>query len=214
MNERIKSLGGVALMVSAAILAVVEVLLLLNGGEGPQSDAAVITNPVNVVAHTAALLGGLVLLVGLPVLAATLAETRLRVSLIGFVLLAWSIVVYEAIIPMLDAVILPYLVANHFVFGRAPSGMFAIIMSAGFSEIIGNLLFGVVILRANVFPRVVGGLLIASSVGMLATLAHLPILVDGIVLFAQLAAFAIAGAQLAGIASRRTTNLAVGAEPA
>ena len=197
MNRRMERLSGAAVVLAAAVLAMVELVLRFTGGDGLQGNPAAIANPVNIAGHAVGLVAGSVLLMGLPVVAALLASRAPVLAVSGFVLLAWSITVYDVIIHFADSAVLPYLVARNFAMGgHPPPGMFVLTITAGFAQIIGSGLLGAAILRTGLAPRVAGGLLIASGLLMLATLAHLPDLLDSLATFALMGAFVVTGARL------------------
>lgn len=196
MSERIRQFAGTALIGGSVMLAAVDVVLRLADG----ADGSNPGNPVNIAAHLVGMLAGLLLVVGLPVLAGALAQRAPVVSVVGFVLVTLSILVYEIALGLLDAIVLPYLAANHLTPSHPPAAMFPFFMGGGFAEIIGNLLLGIAILRTGVFSRVAGVLLIAAAAILLITLAPLPEWLDTISALAMLSALCITGAQLAGFA--------------
>jgi hypothetical protein len=197
MSRRLEQLGGTAVVVAALLLAIVELALRFTGGDGPQHASTTIVNPVNIAGHSVGMIGGLLLVVGLPVLVALLASRAPVLAIGAFVLLIWSILVYDVIIHFTDSVVLPYLVANNFtMLGHPPRGILVTTITAGFAQIIGSALLGAACLRTRLVPRVAGGLFIASALLMLGTLAHLPDLLDSLATFALMGGLVIAGGRL------------------
>lgn len=197
MSQRIKQLGGAALIGGSVMLAAVDVVLrLADGADGSNPE-----NPANITAHLVGMLAGLLLIVGLPALVGALAPRAPVVSVVGFVLVTLSILVYEIALGLLDAIVLPYLAANHLMPSHPPAAMFPFFMGGGFAEIIGNVLLGIAILRTGALSRIAGYLLIAAGAIMLTTLAPIPEWVDTISALAMLSALGITGAQLTGFAS-------------
>ncbi len=204
MSQPIRQLGGAALIGGSVMLAAVEVVLrLADGADGSNPE-----NPANIAAHLVGMLAGLLLVVGLPVLAGALSSRAPVLSVVGFVLVTLSILVYEIALGLLDAIVLPYLAANHLTPSHPPAAMFPFFMGGGFAEIIGNLLLGIAILRTGAFSRIAGYLLIAAAAIMLTTLAPLPEWIDTITALAMLSAFCITGAELAGLASAKAPAVA------
>lgn len=216
MSRRFEELGGAAVVVAALLVAVVELVLRFSGGDGPQSDSATIVNPINIAGHSVGMVAGLLMLVGLPVVVSLLASRAPVLAASAFVLLVWSILVYDVIIHFTDSVVLPYLVANNFTMsGHPPRGIFFLTITAGFAQIIGASLLGAAILRTKVAPRVAGVLLIASSVLMLGTVAHLPDLLDSLATFALMAGLAVTGGRVVmGVPQDRLAKATLSAEPA
>lgn len=216
MSRRLEQLGGAAVVMGALLVAVVELVLRFSGGDGPQGNSATIVNPVNIAGHYVGMVGGLLLLVGLPVVVGLLASRAPVLAASAFVLLVWSILVYDVVIHFTDSVVLPYLAANNFsIGGHPPRGMFFMTITAGFAQIIGASLLGAAILRTNVAPRAAGILLIGSSLLVLGTIAHLPDLLDSLATFALMAGLASAGGGIVIWVPRgRRAKATLSAEPA
>lgn len=195
MNGSLSRLGGAALVAGSVLLAGTNLLLRFNGG----SDGDNPNLPVNIAGHGIGMLAGLLVILGLPALVAALSARSRALSVAGFVLVTVSILVYQVAFGLVDAVVLPYLAANHFNADQPPAAMFPFFMGAGFAEIIGTILLGVTILRSGVFSRISAVLLIAAGTILLVTLAPLPEWVDTISALAMLGGLGIAGAQMVGM---------------
>lgn len=142
------------------------------------------------------LVGSLLVIAALPGMYLRQAGRAKAMGLIGFILLFFGLLLAGVAFTTTQIIALPYLahVAPKAAGGNGPIGVFLILIIAGFTQIIGTILLGIATLRARMFSRWVGILLISSGILYLLTLPPLPDALDSIL---EILAFATLSGALA-----------------
>ncbi|GAC1350209.1 MAG: hypothetical protein NVSMB27_30540 [Ktedonobacteraceae bacterium] len=187
-------LCGIALLVGS-VLSVAYYLIqgaFLNG-----NDLATIISPMSLVSSVIGFIGSVFVLLGLPGVYARQARRASILGLLG-ILFVWYVNLYQGvIIPFTSVTIISQMTA-HLVPQSAKIAMtpppawtpFFLVSLVG--QVLGILLLGIATLRARVFPRWIGWLLIATLViGLVSQLPFLPEAVSNIA--AIIGSVAIAG---------------------
>ena len=187
-------LSGIALLVGSALSVV---YYLIQGAFLNGNDLATIISPMSLVSSVIGFIGAILVLLGLPGVYARQARRAGILGLLGF-LFVWYVNLYEGlIIPFSNVTIISQMTA-HIVPQSAAIAMtpppawtpFFLVSLVG--QVLGILLLGIATLRARVFPRWIGWLLIATLVvGLVSQLPFLPEAVSN--LAAILGSVAIAG---------------------
>ena len=114
------------------------------------------------------LIGSLLFVIGLPGMYLRQAERAGTLGIVGFILLFFAILLQGATFSTVQVIILPFLAqkAPQFMGGNSlPTGAFLLLLVSGLMQIIGAILLGIATMRAHVFPRWTGILLIVAGVG-------------------------------------------------
>ena len=141
------------------------------------------------------LIGSLLFVIGLPGMYLRQAERAGSLGIIGFILLFFAILLQGATFSTVQVIILPFLAqkAPQFMGGNSlPAGAFLLLLVSGLMQIIGAILLGIATMRAHVFPRWTGILLIVAGVGLLLTLPPLPEIASSILETISFIAFSLA----------------------
>lgn len=123
------------------------------------------------------LIGSLLFVIGLPGVYLRQAGRAGVLGLVGFILLFFAILLEGATFSSIQATILPFLAqkAPQFLAGNSlPVGVFLLLIVSGLMQMIGSILLGIATMRAHVFPRWAGILLIVSGIIFLLTIPSLP----------------------------------------
>ena len=163
--------GAIALLVGNVIALLTVVLgFIFPGPQGPSGPPAVWLAWVTVV-------GGVLTLVGLPVVYKALGKGAGVLGLIGFIALFLALLLLEVVSSLIPAVVFANYVPPKTPPATPPSPppfVFAIFIAGGILLLIGVILLGITILRTRVFPRWTGWTLIAAGVLNAITLLPLP----------------------------------------
>ena len=189
MYDRLARIGGAALVVGSAALVVITLVLQVGNGEQDH------TNPMNIAAQWASMPISLLVVFGLPALTARLARRAPVLALLGSAGVALGLLVYGFAIALIDAAVLPWLLAHHVHVGQ-PASMLVALLGGGLGVIVGSVLLGVAVLRSSGFPRAAGALLIAAGILYAASIAPITGWVGTIGVVALLAGLGICGVQL------------------
>lgn len=156
-------LSGIALL-SGAVLSIIYYLTqsFLNG-----NDVATLTSPLTLMSNVIGLIGSVLVLLGLPGVYARQAKRAGILGLLGFLFLWYVTLIQGVIIPFTSITIVPELATNPATRTLATTsppafGPFFLVSIMG--ETLGILLLAIATLRAKVFPRWIGWLLIATLV--------------------------------------------------
>ncbi len=126
-------------------------------------------DPTSTIAATAALLrvlGGMLIVVGLPGMYIRQAERVGLLGLFGFLLTLFYILILGVAGDSINAFVMPFL-ASHapaLLKGSLPSGLIAFYIVGGLLGLVGGILLGIATLRANVLSRWASILLIIGAV--------------------------------------------------
>lgn len=187
-------LSGIALIVGS-VLSIIYYLIqgaFLNG-----NDLATITSSLSMISSVVGFIGSVFVLFGLPGVYARQAKQAGVLGLLGF-LFVWYVTLYQGvIIPFTSVTIISqiaaHLVPQSVVVATTPPpawGPFFLVSMVG--QVLGILLLAIATLRARVFPRWIGWLLIGTLiVGLVSQIPVFPEAVSN--LTAILASVAIAG---------------------
>jgi hypothetical protein len=141
------------------------------------------------------LIGSLLFVIGLPGMYLRQAGRAGTLGIVGFILLFFGILLEGAAFSTTQVIALPYLaqVAPHSLGGNhGPVGVFLLLIVSGLLHLIGAILLGIATMRAHVFPRWTGILLIVAGAALLLTLPPLPEIASTILETISFVAFALA----------------------
>lgn len=130
------------------------------------------------------LIGSLLFVIGLPGMYLRQAGRAGVLGLVGFIMVFFGILLQGATFSTLQVTVLPWLaqVAPKLLEGNnLPVGVFLLLLVSGLLYIIGAILLGIATMRARVFPRWTGVLLIIAGIGLLLTLPPLPPILGAII---------------------------------
>ena len=152
-------LSGVVLMVGS-LMAIIGFLLHPSG-----STLANYSSSFWIPANLLILIGALLIALGLPGTYARQAEQAGKLGLIGFSLTFIVLLLFSVALGAIESIVFPALAANaatrSFLAGPLPGLYSRFVLIALLLELIGPVLLGIATLRARVFPRWTGWLLIA-----------------------------------------------------
>ena len=123
------------------------------------------------------LIGSLLFVIGLPGMYLRQARGAGVLGLIGFILLFFAILLEGTAFSSVQIVVLPLLAqkAPQLLGGNSmPLSAFLLLLLSGLMYIIGTILLGIATLRARVFPRWTGVLLLISGIAFLLDIAPFP----------------------------------------
>lgn len=123
------------------------------------------------------LIGSLLFVIGLPGMYLRQAGRAGVMGLIGFILLFFDFLLQGAVFSSVQIVVLPLLAQKlPQLLGEngLPFSAFLILIISGLMQIIGGILLGIATMRAHVFPRWTGVLLLVSGIAFLLTIPPLP----------------------------------------
>ena len=156
-------LSGIALLMGSALSAIGYILSVFASGNDLQS----LISPLSLIFSLVTLLGSMLVLLGLPGMYTRQARRAGILGLLGF-LLVWYVTLFQGVLIPFTTVTFTPLLAAHLV---TPSLVttppptwtpFSLVSMLG--EVLGVLLLAIATLRARVFPRWIGWLLIATLV--------------------------------------------------
>jgi hypothetical protein len=123
------------------------------------------------------LIGSLLFVIGLPGMYLRQAARAGALGLVGFILLFFAILLGGAAFTSVQIVILPFLAqkAPQLLGGSSlPLSAFLLLLISGLMQMIAAILLGIATMRAHVFPRWAGILLLISGIAFLLTIPPLP----------------------------------------
>ena len=156
-------LSGIALLAGAVLSAIGYFLSVFVPGNNLQS----LISPLSLIFSFVTILGSMLVLLGLPGMYVRQARRAGILGLLGFLLLAYVTLFQGIMIPFTSVTFIPLLAAHQV----APQLMatppptwtpFSIVSMVG--QVLGILLLAIATLRARVFPRWIGWLMIATLV--------------------------------------------------
>lgn len=169
-------LSGIALLIGS-VLSIV--YYLIQGAFLTGNDLATIISPMSMVSSIIGFIGSVFVLLGLPGVYAQQARRAGVLGLLGF-LFVWYVNLYQGvIIPFTSVTIISQLTAHLVPQSPAivtpPPAWMPFFLVSLVGQVLGILLLGIATLRARVFPRWIGWLLIATLVvGLVSQLPFLP----------------------------------------
>jgi hypothetical protein len=141
------------------------------------------------------LIGSLLFVIGLPGMYLRQAGRAGALGFVGFLLVFFAVLLGEAAFSLLQIIVLPFL-AQHApqLIGpnSGPPALFVLFIVAPLMITIGSILLGIATMRARVFPRLVGILLLVSGIIFLLTIPPLPSPLGDILEVAAFVAFDVA----------------------
>lgn len=141
------------------------------------------------------LIGSLLFVIGLPGMYLRQAGSAGTLGLVGFVLLFFGILLQGATFSTVQVILLPFLAqkAPQLAGGHSmPLSAFLLLIVSGLLYIIGAILLGIATMRAHVFPRWTGVLILVSGIGLLLTLPPLPTILGTIIEMVSFVVFSVA----------------------
>ena len=141
------------------------------------------------------LIGPLLFIIGLPGMYLRQAEHAAVLGLAGFILSFFGILLQGVAFSTVLVTVLPWLgqVAPKLLAGNnLPASVFLLLVVSGLIQMIGAILLGVATMRAQVFPRWAGILLLASGIIFLLTIPNIPSPLGDIIEVASFACLALA----------------------
>lgn len=206
-------LSGAALLIGAA-LSIAN--LVIQGWFLTGTDLAAILSPLDYASNEIAIVGGIFVLLGLPGMYARQAERAGILGLIGFVLVWYVTLMQSLVMPFanisfmsdMDAHLIP---AKAETLMTLPPVLGPFFMVSMISEALGILLLAIAILRAGVFPRWIGWMLVVTfALGVVSFAPFMPEAVSSLV--GVVAHVAIGGVGVALLGQARSA--AASAQPA
>jgi hypothetical protein len=185
-------LSGIALIIGAVLSAIGLILSAFDSGTDLQS----LISPLTMIFSLFTIFGSLLVLLGLPGMYTRQAERAGILGLLGF-LFVWYVTLFQGVmISFTNVTFIPLLAAHQVapsvVVGTPPSTWTPFFIVSLVGQVFGILLLGIATLRARVFPRWIGWLLIATVV--LGVVSHAPFIPEALQsLSAIIASVAIAG---------------------
>lgn len=156
-------LSGIALIVGAVLSAVGYILSAFSSG----NDLQTLISPLSMIFSLFTIFGSLLVLLGLPGMYTRQAGKAGILGLLGF-LFVWYVTLFQGImIPFTTVSFIPLLAAHQvapLLMTTPPSTWTPFIIASMVGQVLGILLLAIATLRAKVFPRWIGWLLIASLV--------------------------------------------------
>lgn len=152
-------LGGWALITGTIVTAAAYIAAgTLVHGQGDARYTSSLWTPLNGIA----IAGNIVILLGLPVILAGQGKRAARLTLAGYLGLFAALVMLNISEGCIEAFVKPYLAAHGGVPANPPTGWVVFEDIALVLLLVGPICLGIAVIRARVFPRWVGALLIAS----------------------------------------------------
>jgi hypothetical protein len=182
-------------LIAASLLIVISAIVGAVLFPGHSSAPQVVTSPPWLLLTLITLIGSLLFVIGLPGMYLRQAERAGTLGIVGFILLFFGILLEGAAFSATQVIALPYLaqVAPQSLTGNSgPVGVFLLLIISGLLHIIGAVLLGIATMRARVFPRWAGILLIVAGVTLLLTLPPLPDILSSILEAISFIAFSLA----------------------
>lgn len=185
--------GGTLIAASLLILinTILNVVLFPGHNATPQQELSL---PWLLVTLTV-IIGSLLFVIGLPGMYLRQAGRAGTLGLVGFILLFFGILLQGATFSTVQVIILPFLAqkAPQLAGGNSlPLSAFLLLLASGLMYIIGAILLGIATMRAHVFPRWTGILIIVAGVALLLTLPPLPTILGAIIETIAFIAFSVA----------------------
>jgi len=140
------------------------------------------------------IIGSLLFVIGLPGMYLRQAGRAGVLGFVGFILVFFGFLLQGATFSTLQVTVLPWVaqVAPKLLEGNLPAGVFLLLIVSGLMYIIGAILLGIATMRARVFPRWAGVLLIIAGICLLLTLPPVPPILDAIIESVSFIAFSVA----------------------
>jgi hypothetical protein len=156
-------LSGIALLIGAALSAVAYILSAFSNGTDLQS----LISPLIMIQSVLAILGSMLVLLGLPGVYTRQAKQAGILGLLGFVFV-WYVTLFQGILISFTTVTFIPMLAAHQVAPQLmvtpPPTWTPFTIASMASQVLGILLLAIATLRAKVFPRWIGWLLVATLV--------------------------------------------------
>lgn len=154
--------SGLALLLGAVLLIITNVL---QSTVFSSNDPQQFTNPAAQVVTLINVIGSLLLVFGLPGIVARQASRSGWLNLIGFVFTLLGGFMFTSL-SLINLLVLPWLaqVAPKLAAGNGPGELFVAYLVAGISFALGGILLGIAIMRAKIWSRWTGLLLLLGAV--------------------------------------------------
>jgi len=140
------------------------------------------------------LIASLLFVIGVPGMYLRQAGRAGVLGFVGFILVFFAILLGGAAFATLQVIVLPYLaqVAPKLTGGNGPAALFLFFIVTGLMLSIGTILLGIATMRARVFPRWAGILLLVSGIAFLLTIPPLPSPLGDLLEVAAFSVFSVA----------------------
>lgn len=182
-------------LIASSLLILVNTLLTAVLFPGHSSTPQQVLSPSWVLVVMTVLVGSLLFVIGLPGMYLRQAGRAGTLGLVGFILLFFGVLLQGATFSTVQVVILPFLAqkAPQLTGGNSmPVAAFFLLIVSGLMYMIGAILLGIATMRASVFPRWVGILILVAGIAMVLTIAPLPEAISTIVEAVSFIAFSVA----------------------
>ncbi|MBO0794638.1 MAG: hypothetical protein J2P36_27300 [Ktedonobacteraceae bacterium] len=186
-------LSGIALLIGS----ILSIAYYLSGAFVNGNDLASITSPLIVVGSVIGFIGSVLVLLGLPGMYARQAGRAGILGLLGFLFL-WYVTLFQGVIIPFSNVTIISQIAAHIVpasltiVTTSPPAWTPFTIASMVSEVLGIILLAIATLRAQIFPRWTGWLLVATLVvGVVSFVPFFPAALSSLV--AIIASIAVAG---------------------
>lgn len=159
LDSQRQRLAGMALVVGG-ILSIAG--YVLTGTLFGSSDHDRFTPPLFVPLYSIALVGAVLSVLGLPAILAAHKEREARLTLVGYVGTFAALAMLNIGEGVIEAFVKPYLVTHGGIPKEAPTGLAIYFGIASLFVLVGLISLGSAVIRAKVFPRWIGVLIIAA----------------------------------------------------
>ena len=153
LHEKLSRLGARAALIGAVIVGVA-VPLTPHGYD----------NPLRPVTALAALIGGILIVLGAPALFERIWDRSFALGMVSYVALMVAILVFQVALGAIEGILLPYLASHGGVPLKPPTAMSVLGLVGLAAQMIGTLGLVAVVFRSRSYPRWLAGLLLAALV--------------------------------------------------
>lgn len=187
-------LSGITLIAGSLLIllgSIVGAILFPGHSSTPQQVATASWQLVTL----AEFLGSLLFVLGLPGMYLRQTERAGKLGLVGFVLFFLGILLQGVAFPAIQVTVLPWLgqvAPKLLTTNNLPGAVFLLLLLAGILQMIGSILLGIATIRARVFSRPAGILLLASGIIFLLTIPNIPSPLGDLIEVASFACLALA----------------------
>lgn len=175
-SQALYRLSGIALVVGGA-LSVLSMLLTLFPGDS--AEPAYFSSVPYVLAGVLLFLGAALTLIGLPAIVAAQAARSAVLTVIGVVCIFGVNLIYNVANTFIDLTIFPTLISNpatHDLAQTGPTPVMNVFFNAGMLlAVVGSLTLGIALLRAGVFPRWIGVVMLLVLPAQILAMLDIPV---------------------------------------
>ncbi len=182
-------------LIASSLLILINTLLTAVLFPGHSSTPQQVLSPTWVLVVMTVLVGSLLFVIGLPGMYLRQSNGAGKLGLVGFILLFFGILLQGATFSTVQVVILPFLAqkAPQLTSGNSmPVSAFLLLIVSGLMYMLGAILLGIATMRAGVFPRWAGILILVAGIAMVLTIAPLPDAISSIIEVVSFTALSVA----------------------